>query len=143
MIKGKNYDFINIPFFPDVVKNIDKTSNCKLVKDYEKWTPFTSVSISDIAIALHTSLGDEMLALGKPVIFYDYLKFASEFFDYGSEVISFNFDDVKLKLTSFIENPEKYNQSLDPIRKKCFNISNESPKQLLDKELIEIYHNRY
>jgi hypothetical protein len=85
-------------------------------------------------------LGDEMLALGKPVIFYDYLKITSEFFDYGSEVISFNFDDVKLKLTSFIENPEKYNQSLDPIRKKCFNISNESPKQLLDKELIEIYH---
>jgi hypothetical protein len=141
MIKGKNYDFINIPFFSDIVKDIAQTSNCTLVKDYEKWTPFTSVSVSDIAIAMHTSLGDEILALGKPVIFYDYFKFASEFFDYGPEVISFNFDDLKLKLTYFIENPDKYNQSLDSIRKKCFNISNETPKQLLHKKLIEIYHN--
>ena len=88
MIKGKNYDFINIPYFSDVVKDIEKTSNCTLVKDYEKWTPFTSVSVSDIAIAMITSLGDEMLALGKPVILYDYMKFGSEFFDFGSEVIA-------------------------------------------------------
>ncbi len=143
MIKGKNYDFINIPFFSDVVKYIDKTSNCTLVKDFEKWTPFTSVSVSDIAIAIQTSLGDEMLALGKPVIFYDYIGFPSTFLDYGSEILAYTFEDVKLKLTSFFENPGKYNQSLNSIRNKCFNVSNETPKQLLDKGLIEIYHNHY
>ena len=89
MIKGKNFYFINIPYFFDVVKDIEKTPNCILIKDYDKWTPFTSVSVSDIAIALHTSLGDEMLALGKPVIFYEYVRFASEFLDYGSEPVYF------------------------------------------------------
>ena len=143
MIKGKNYDFINIPYFSDVVNQIEEAPNCMLVKDYEKWTPYTSVAVSDIAIALHTSLGDEMLALGKPVIFYEYVRFASEFYDYGSGVISYDIEDMKIKLASFFENPDKYNQSLDSIRKKCFNISNVSPKRLLDKELIEIYHNHY
>jgi hypothetical protein len=140
MFKGKNYDFIHIPYFSEVVNQIEEAPNCMLVKDYEKWTPYSSCAVSDIAIALHTSLGDEMLALGKPVIFYEYVRFACEFFDYGSEVISFNFDDLKLKLTTFFENPDKYNQSLNSIREKCFNISNETPKQLLDKELIEIFH---
>jgi hypothetical protein len=139
MIKGKNYDFINIPYFSDVVKDIEKTSNCTLVKDYEKWTPFTSVSVSDIAIAIHTSLGDEMLALGKPIIFYDFFRFPSDLLDYGPEVMSYTFEDLKLKLVTFFNNPDKYNQKLDSIRKKCFNISNETPKQLLHKELIEIY----
>ena len=82
---------------------------------------------------------DEFLGIFLIILFYDYLKFASEFFDYGSEVVSFTFEDMKLKLASFFENPNKYNQSLNSIRKKCFNISNETPKQLLDKELIEIY----
>jgi hypothetical protein len=139
MIKGKNHDFINIPYFSDVVNQIEESPNCMLVKDYEKWTPYTSVAVSDIAIALHTSLGDEMLALGKPVIFYEYVRFASEFFDYGPEVMSYTFEDLKLKLVTFFNNPDKYNQKLASIRKKCFNISNETPKQLLDKELIEIY----
>jgi hypothetical protein len=141
MIKGKNFDFIKIPYFSEVVSQLNKTTNCVIVKDYVKWTPFTSVSVSDIAIALHTSLGDEMLALGKPVIFYDLFAFPSKIFDYGSEIISFNFDDLKLKLTKFFENPDKYNQNLDSLRKVCFNISNETPKQLLDKELIKIYNN--
>jgi hypothetical protein len=140
MIKGKNYDFINIPYFSDVVNQIEEASNCMLVKDYKKWTPYTSVAVTDIAIARHTSLGDEMLALGKPVIFYENVRFASEFFDYGSEVISFHFEDMKLKLTSFIENPIKFNQRLGPIRKKCYSVSNELPKQMLVKKLEEIYH---
>jgi hypothetical protein len=97
------------------------------------------VAVSDIAIARHTSLGDEMLSLGKPVIFYEYVRFASEFYDYGSGVISYDFEDMKFKLTSYFENPDKYNQRLDSTRKKCFNVSNETPKQLLDKGLIEIY----
>lgn len=140
MIKGKNYNFINIPYFSDVVNQIEETPNCMLVKDYEKWTPYTSVAVSDIAIARHTSLGDEMLALGKPVIFYEYVRIASEFLDYGSEVISFHLEDMKLKLTSFFENPTKFNQRLGPIRKKFYSVSNELPKQMLVKKLEEIYH---
>ena len=137
MIKGKNYDFINITFFSEIVKDIDKTSNCTLVKDYEKWTPFKSVLILPLLCILH--LGDEMLALGKPVIFYDYIGFPSKILDYGPEYLAYTFEDLKLKLTSFLENPDEYNQSLDSIRKEYYSVSNLTPKQILDQKLIEIY----
>ncbi len=142
MIKGKEYDFIKIPYFSDLVEEIEQTPNCMLIKDYEQWTPFTSVSVSDIAIALHTSLGDEMLALGKPVIFYDFFKFPSELLDYGIEVMSYTFEDLKLKLVKFFNNPDKYNQKLDSTRKKFYSVSKVTPKQMLHNQLIKIYHNQ-
>jgi len=49
---------------------------------------------------------------------------------------------MKIKLASFFENPDKYNQSLDSIRKKCYSVSNETPKQLLQQQLIKIYNNQ-
>jgi hypothetical protein len=140
IIKGKDHNFIKIPYFSDIVNKIEETPNCMLVKDYEKWTPFTSVAISDIAIALHTSLGDEILALGKPVIFYDYFGFPGKILNLGSKLQAFTYEDLKLKLTSFLDNPDKYNKSLDPIRKKYYSISNTTPKLMLDKKLSEIYN---
>ena len=109
-----------------------------LVKDYEKWTPFTSAAVSDIAITTHTSLGDEILAIGKPVIFYDFTRF-TEIVNYGSEVISYTIEDVKSKLRSFIQNPEKYNENLNSIRKRFYTVTDISPRQLLKSKLIEIY----
>ena len=80
-----------------------------------------------------------MLAFGKPVIFYDFVGMPSQLLDYGPEVLAYTFKDMRLKLASFFQNPDKYNQRLDSIRKKCFSVSNVTPKRLLDKELIEIY----
>ncbi len=142
MIKGKEYDFIKIPYFREIVEQIEHTPNCMLVKNYEQWTPFTSVSVSDISIALHTSLGDEILALGKPVIFYDFFKFPSELLDYGNEVMSYNIEDLKFKLFAFLNNPEKYNQNLDSTREKYYSVSKVTPKQMLHQQLIKIFHNK-
>jgi hypothetical protein len=139
MIKGKNFDFVNNPYFSDIVVNIEKSPNCKLIKNYEEWTPVKVVSSTDITVALHTSLGDEILALGKPVIFYDYFRFPSELLDYGSNVMSFTFFDLRLKLETFFVNPVKYNQKLDPTRKQFYNSSKWTPKQLLHKQLNKIY----
>ena len=139
MIKGKNYDFINIPYFSDVVNQIEEAPNCMLVKDYEKWTPYTSVAVSDIAIALHTSLGDEMLALGKPVIFYEYVRFASEFYDYGSDVIAYNYFQIEKKLKNYFSKPVKYNKDLISIKTKTYSLNNITPIKKLHQYLDEIY----
>jgi len=45
--------------------------NIEVIKDYETWTSGRIVAVADYAIALHNSLGDEMLQVGKPVIIYD------------------------------------------------------------------------
>ena len=118
---------------------IEKTPNCMLIKDYEQWTPFTVVSGTDITVALHTSLGDEILALGKPLIFYDYFRFPSELLDYGSDVMSYTFYDLRSKLETYFLDPVKYNQKLDPTRIQFYNSSKWTPKQLLHKQLNKIY----
>jgi hypothetical protein len=138
MIKGKNCNFINIPYFSDVVNQIEEASNCMLVKDYKKWTPYTSVAVSDIAIARHTSLGDEMLALGKPVIFYEYVTFASEFYDYGSDVIAYNYFEIEKKLGNYFKNPIKYNKDLIPIKTRSYSLNNITPIKQLHQYLNEI-----
>ena len=81
-----------------------------------------------------------MLALSKPVIFYDYTGFPIDILDYGSEVLACTFKDLKLKLSSFLEDSKKYNQGLDTIRKKYYSVSKIAPKQKLDKKMLEIYY---
>ena len=142
LIKGKGHDFIKIPYFTEIKKQIEQTPNCLLIKDYKQWSPFNSVAVSDIAIALHTSLGDEMLALGKPVIFYDYFKFPSELLDYGKEIMSHSIDDLKFKLTEYFSNPEKYNHTLDAARKKYFSISTMTPKAIIQQQLLNFLDNQ-
>ena len=70
-IKGKNHDFLSIEEFKDIKNSIAKIKNLTVLTEYSYWTPYRAVSKSKFAIALHTSLGDEMLQIGKPVIFYD------------------------------------------------------------------------
>ena len=71
LIKGKNHDFLSMEEFKDIVNLIAKIKNLTVLTDYSYWTPYRAVSKSKFAIALYTSLGDEMLQIGKPVIFYD------------------------------------------------------------------------
>jgi hypothetical protein len=71
LIKGKNHDFLSMEEFNDIVNSIAKMNNLTVLTDYGYWTPYRAVSKSKFATALHTSLGDEMLQIGKPVIFYD------------------------------------------------------------------------
>ena len=139
MIKGKNVDFLNIPYFYKIVDSIEQTPNCVVIKDYELWTPFTSTAVCDITIAMHTSLGDEILALGKPVIFYDYFGFPSKVLDYGPEVIAYTYDDLKRKLKEYFLDPKRYNNKLNPVRKKFYTVPDIPVKQLLNKKLEEIY----
>jgi hypothetical protein len=139
MIKGKNYDFIKLSYFSEVVAQIEVQPNCHIVKDYRRWTPFTSAAMCDITIAQHTSLGDEILALGKPVIFYDYIGFPSFILDYGKEVLAYNFEDLLEKLNNYFNNPVNYNKLLEPTRKKLYTTSMSSPKKLISDKLLSIY----
>ena len=139
MIKGKNNDFLNIPYFSEIKTRTKQTPNCMVVKDYEQWTPFTSSAISDIAVAMHTSLGDEMLALGKPVIFYDFFGFPSQIIDYGSELIAHTYEDLIRKLERYFHDPKAYNNELNPVRKKFYTVPDIPVKELLHGKLNEIY----
>ena len=90
IIRGKNANWISIPFFKDVLNMINATSNVWIDEDYSKLNrQYKLASRSDLVIAKYTSIGDEVMALGKRVIYYDYFPnsthyFASEYFKYNN-----------------------------------------------------------
>lgn len=140
LLKGKNTDFTKIPFFRERVDQFRAQPNLLILEDQELWTPFSSVASADIAVARHTSLADEMLALGKPVIVDDYGGFPSKVYDYGPEVTAYDYDDIQGKLTRFFADPEGYNASLSGLRKKLYSIPAEPVDQVIQKELMNIWN---
>lgn len=82
VIKGKNADFLEMPVFADTVRQLEQMTNISVEREYSTFTPARMVNLADGIIALHTSLADEAMAAGKPVIIYDYFGFPTDFFDY-------------------------------------------------------------
>lgn len=71
LIKGKNSDFLRIPFFAKVVNEINKIKNICVVTDQGTVSPYYYAAICDFAIAIYTSIADEIMQSNKPVILYD------------------------------------------------------------------------
>ena len=89
VIRGKDAQWRSLPFFRDVVAAMKRTPNVVVNTDYDR--PDVSYALAgtaDVVIAKHTSLGDECLARGIPVIFHDYgtntQRLVASLFDYGS-----------------------------------------------------------
>ena len=138
LLKGKNYHFNKIPFFKEYILKFENQHNLILLADMHTWTPFSSVMAADIGFARQTSLADEMLALGKPVVFDDYDGFPSEVYDYGAQVTSYNYKDLRAKFSEFFANPGDYNAGLNALRKKLYTVPVESAEVLIQKKLNHI-----
>lgn len=141
LLKGKNTNFTKLPFFRERVDQFRTQPNLLILEDQELWTPLSSVASADIAVARQTSLADEMLAIGKPVIFDDYDGLPSGYYDYGDDVIAYDYADIKGKLNRFFADPEGYNANLNGLRKKLYSVPAEPVEQYLQKELMHIWDN--
>lgn len=120
LIKSKNYIWLNNPEFKTVCKIMHATKNIKILHNQKIWTPEKSINISDFAIARYSSLADEFLNLGKPVILYDLKGYPQKFFNYGDKLISSNVNHIEKKLKKLTKNLNKFNKSLDKDREKLF-----------------------
>lgn len=142
LLRGRDPDtgFTKIPFFRERVSQFRAKPNLLILEDKELWTPFSSAASADIAIARQNSLADEMLALGKPVIFDDCEGYPSKVYDYGQDVIAYDYDDLKDKLTRFFADPERYNANLNGLRKKLYSVPQESIEKDLHRGLMNIWN---
>lgn len=109
IIRGKNANWIKIPFFKEILIKVNAISNIWIDEDYSKLNrQYELASSSDLVIAKYTSIGDESLALGKRVIFYDYFPnsthhFASEYFKYNNcNVYAYSFIQLKQMVESIL-----------------------------------------
>ena len=108
VIRGKNLDWTKIPFFKDTLEKIDSIPNLSISRDYESLhVQYKIASNAKLIIAKHTSIGDELIASGVPVIFHDfspnYSKGVSEEYDYNkSDIFVFSYDELELKTKSVV-----------------------------------------
>jgi hypothetical protein len=73
LVRGKNIDWLEDPFFADVAAIIDLIPNLDVDRTYSELNrSYNLAAEADCIVAKHTSLGDECLAVGKPVVFHDW-----------------------------------------------------------------------
>ena len=85
-----------------------------------------------------TSLADEMIASGKPVIIFQAEDYPSCVLDYGPEVISKNFEDLNIKVNEIKSNLKLYNEKLNLIRNRFYT---KFDREFFDKQMQELSFN--
>ncbi|MBI1202260.1 MAG: hypothetical protein GC182_07095 [Rhodopseudomonas sp.] len=72
VIRGKNVDWLTIDAFADIRRDIEASPNVVVNQDYSRLLVAQDLAIAaDSVIARYTSLGDQCMAIGKPVIYHD------------------------------------------------------------------------
>lgn len=88
VLRYKEVNWMSLPVFADILETINSSEKIVISTDYSK--PNISYDLcahSDLVIAKHTSLGDECLSVGIPVLFHEYthntVGIVSDSFDYS------------------------------------------------------------
>ncbi len=107
IIRGKNADWCALEVFHNVHQNLLQRPNVRISTDYSRLNiSYELAAISNLVIARHTSLADECLAAGIPVLFHDYSlttgPIIENIFDYlGLHCFCHNFSELQQNLSRF------------------------------------------
>ena len=127
VLKSKNYNWVKIPFFKDILKKIRKQKNIIFFdRDYQI-TNFQMIKNVDFSIAKYTSLVDDFLMNNKPSIIYEKVPYVKGFINYDRSIIVENEEDLHKTLTTLKKNYVKFNSNLNFMRKnfyRKFNLTN-------------------
>ena len=118
LIKSKNYHWLDIPYFKEIVNKFYQKKNIRILSDQKKWTPLRSVNTCDFAVARYSSLSDEMLAIGKPVIIID--KSIEKVFDFGKIMVKNWREETIKKINLIVTDYKKYNLQIEEDRNKIY-----------------------
>ena len=101
VLRYKSLNWINLPVFSNIINRVNVTDNVIISEEFS--VPYYSYQLcsnADLLIAKHTSLGDECLSRGIPVLVHDYThnleSIISRSFDYeGSDTVCHNFKQLE------------------------------------------------
>lgn len=147
VIRGKNNDWCLIPEFNDILNVFKSLPNVKISNDYDAINVSYRIALEcDFVVARHTSLGDECLSLGVPVIFHDYTHNTSEIVsvvdNYDNlQIFSHNYDDLLYLFKAATERFFPFDTSTMKSIQTIYydNLSDGCVKQRLHRELNSIY----
>lgn len=110
VIRGKDTGWMEIPYFKNYLERIADRPNLEIDQDYTRLgRSYDMVNAADLIFARHTSLGDEALAKGVPVIFYEETvnggKIVSGFTDYaGLPIFAHTFEGALCMIAAALNN---------------------------------------
>lgn len=150
VIRGKNDNWCSLPAFSAVYEEITNIPNIEINRDYSEInTSYKLASQADLIIAKHTSIGDEALASGIPVLFHDYLQnmeqTVSSVFNYDNyPVFVYSYNELKSRVQGIINGTDPLNSDLlEKMKREFFTIpKNGTIKERLHTELTNIYLNK-
>lgn len=101
ILRGKNDSWCRMPYFQEIYRSMQALPNLSVDHDYGEFNvSYELAAGADLVIGKYTSLLDEALAAGKPVLIHDYSKTMSKetcaVFDYkGLDIFVFSYDRLK------------------------------------------------
>jgi hypothetical protein len=113
IIRGKNSIWTKIPYFKDVLNKVNRIPNIWIDDDYSNLNKqYELASRSDLVIAKYTSIGDEVIAAGKRVVYYDFIPnsshyFASGYFNYNNcNIFAYSYTQLKQMVQTVVNGDE-------------------------------------
>ena len=83
-------------------------------------TNYEMIQNADFTVAKWTSLVDDFLMNNKPAIVYDNPPFIAGIIKYPSKILSYNINDLTIKIDKIQNNLKKYNSQLKSFRKRYY-----------------------
>jgi hypothetical protein len=150
IIRGKDDNWCFLPAFSSAYREIMKLPNMEISRDYSEmyYVSYKLASKADLIVAKHTSIGDEALASGIPVLFHDYSQnmkqMVSSVFNYDNyPLFVYSYNDLKARVHGIINGTDPLNSDLlEKMKREFFGVTkNETVKEKLHSELEKIYLN--
>lgn len=149
IIRGRNDDWCSLPAFSALFEKIMNAPNIEIDRDYGALNiSYMLASFADLIIAKHTSIGDEALACGIPVLFHDYFlnmkRAVSSVFNYNNyPVFVYSYSDLKSRVQGIINGADPLSSELlKEMKRDLFTIpKNGTVREKLHSELTNIYLN--
>lgn len=126
VLRFKNIDWMNVVKFSRILREIEAKDNIEISEDYT--VSFGSYNLgrnADLIIAKYTSLADECLSIGKPVLFHDYShnmeKIILDTFDYlGSGLVCSSYGEILDKVKKVMSNEPEFMAEIASVSKHLY-----------------------
>tara|TARA_Y100000294_G_scaffold177951_1_gene205852 strand:+ start:175 stop:2061 length:1887 start_codon:yes stop_codon:yes gene_type:complete len=129
VMRFKTMDWAASSYFKKILKKINDSENIVISNNYKE--PFYTYKLctnADLIITKHTSVADECLANGIPVLFYEYghnhTKIMSDVFNYlSSGLMCYNFEELLERSKSLLfNNSSKLKDEIAALNKTIYHV---------------------
>jgi hypothetical protein len=109
ILRGKDDVWCDLPEFKDIYDRIQAMPNMEINREYTEFHVSSRLAaVADTVVAKHTSIAEEALAAGIPVLFYDFMpnirRYVSSLYDFeGHPVCVLSYKELRDRIVRIVE----------------------------------------